>query len=159
MSFFVKYKDHISSIGVIVAIFFSSLALLSNPKEPDLVVSSEKIQNKTRVVIYNGGDGPCAGFKIKYPNHFDSVEQIVQYQESALPNKKLSTNDKGETVIVYPAKVPDTLEKCKSESCIINGEFLKPNQAIALDFYKKKAHKSKSKIAFVCYEDSEKIRI
>ncbi|WP_133541017.1 hypothetical protein [Idiomarina aquatica] len=159
MSFFVKYKDHISSIGVIFAIVFSLLALLSNPKEPDLVVSSEKIKNKTRVVIYNGGDGPCAGFKIKYPNHFNSVEQIVQYQESALPNKKLSTNDKDELVIVYPARAPDTLEKCKIESCIINGEFLKPNQAIAFDFYKKKDHKYKSKIAFVCYGDSEIIGI
>ena len=93
LSFFVKYKDHISSIGVIVAIFFSSLALLSNPKEPDLVVSSEKIQNKTRVVIYNGGDGPCAGFKIKYPNHFDSVEVIFdclncKEQKRGYKNKK-----------------------------------------------------------------------
>lgn len=160
MSFLVKFKDHISSVGVIVAIVFSSLALLSNPKTPDLVVSSEVIDNlTTRVVVYNGGDGPCAGFKISYSNVYSFVEQIVQYQESALPNKKLDVNKQGETVIAFPARAPDKVGRCEQEKCKINGEFLAPNQAFALDFKKINTAQKAAVVNFLCYEDDASIRV
>ena len=83
----------ISTVSAIIVMIISINALESKPKRPNLVLLKEKIQNtKSRIIVYNGGDGPCAEFKITYKNEFESVKQIVQYQESVITNAKLKGN-------------------------------------------------------------------
>lgn len=95
---------------------------------PNLVLKSERISaNETRIVTYNGGDGPCAEFKISYPDKFKKVEQIVQYQESVISNAKLENGN-----IVLPPYAYFEVGKCEFGNCEVNGGFLSPNQVFAL---------------------------
>ena len=96
MSFLQDNKDKIASFSALVGTTLSIIALAVTAyslrdisKSPSLVL---QIANSDRfghvAVTYNGGDAPCAEFKITYPESVGKVEQIIQYQESVITNAK-----------------------------------------------------------------------
>lgn len=135
MSFLKNKKDQIASFAAlsgttlsIVALAITAYSLRDTPKSPNLVL---QISNSDRfgsvAVTYNGGDAPCAEFKITYPERVGQVEQIIQYQESVITNAKIQ---RGKTVL--PPFRLDKVGKCSNGSCSIDGTFLAPNQVFAL---------------------------
>jgi hypothetical protein len=84
------YKDHIASIGaiatalgVIAALFFSINSLILKPQKPKIDLLKAKIsEQEERLVIYNGGTGPCVELSIEFPDKFIDVAQIVNYEIS-----------------------------------------------------------------------------
>lgn len=127
-------------------------ALEPKPKRPNLVLQKEKIQdNISRIIIYNGGDGPCAEFKISYQNDFDYVEQIVQYQESVITNAKI-VGDK----IVLPPSAHTPVGICENNNCKIHGGFLAPNQVFALSIKHKNTN---TEITASCIDEKVSIRL
>lgn len=135
MDFLKNNKDQIASFAALAGTTLSILALAvtayslrDTPKSPNLVIQFSKSDRFGDVAVtYNGGDGPCAEFKITYPESIGSVEQIVQYQESVITNAKI-VEDK---IILPPAALSKT-GKCLNGTCSVSGTFLAPNQVFAL---------------------------
>jgi hypothetical protein len=140
MSILKDNKDQIASFAAlvgttlsIIALGITAYSLRDTPKSANLVLQiSSSDRFGSVAVTYNGGDAPCAEFKLTYPESIGNVEQIIQYQESVITNAKIQ-----EGKVVLPPFALDKVGKCSNGNCTINGTFLSPNQAFALKLPKK----------------------
>jgi hypothetical protein len=139
-----KYKDAIASIGsiataigVIGALYFSIQNTIIQPRKPALdMLTTKTTENTERLIIYNGGTGPCVELFIHYPDEFDKVTQIVNYETSWHTNKEFK-NDK----LQFNPRIYDefkTYYHCEKGNCIIDAGFLAPNKVFPLEFTSKK---------------------
>jgi hypothetical protein len=157
MYFLKNNKDQIASFAAlagttlsILALAITAYSLRDTPKSPNLVLqfsNSDRFGNVA--VTYNGGDGPCAEFKITYSEHIGRVEQIVQYQESVITNAKIV-----EGQITLPPAVLSKTGKCLNGRCAVNGTFLAPNQVFAL---KLPQNANKFKMTASCIGNSNQV--
>lgn len=154
MSFLTDKKDQIASFAALagttlslVALAITAYTLRNTPKSPNLVLQISKSDRFGNVaVIYNGGEAPCAEFKVTYPESVGEVEQIIQYQESVITNARL---EGGEPVL--PPYGLSKVGMCENDICTINGTFLSPNQVFAL---KLPQNIKKSKMTASCIGNS-----
>ena len=139
--FTIKHKDFIgavggvfSSIGVLVALVFSIYSLVPKAKEPVIeLVSTQLNETEKRLVIYNGGTGPCVELKVFYKNNqFSEVKHILNYKTSSVVDAKYDPKTKR---ISYPAQILYPLGVCKGEQCSISAGFLAPGNVFPLSFF------------------------
>jgi hypothetical protein len=157
VGFLIKNKDQIASFAAlagttlsIIALGITAYSLRDTPKSPNLVLQASHSDIHGNVAVtYNGGDAPCAEFKITYPDNVGQIEQIVQYQESVITNAKI---ENGKTVL--PPYKYLKVGNCSNGSCAINGTFLAPNQVFAV---KLPAKVQKFKITASCIGNSNQV--
>lgn len=163
VSYLTKHKDAITSIGaiftalgVITALGFSAYNIVAKPKKAILDIMTTKMdQNRERVIIYNGGDGPCVEMFIKYQNKF-FVQQIVNYDTSWPTNSML--DEKGQ--LVSTPRVFTKTGVCHNQNCFIDAGVLKPNSIYALEFSRNQnTQTSNEQITITCINTEKKIQI
>jgi hypothetical protein len=159
--FIVRHKDFIgavggvfSSLGVVIALSFSIYSLTPKAKEPVIDLTVTKLrEGEQRLVIYNGGNGPCVELKVSYKaNQFDVVKHILNYKTSSVVDAK---HDSKTGRISYPAQVLYPLGVCKGNECTIKAGFLAPGNVFPLSFF----GKGSSKVSVQCSSIEESIEI
>ena len=138
MSFLKDKKDQIASFSALtgttlslIALAITSYSLMNFPKKPLLYMQFSKSDRYGLIAVtYNGGDAPCAEFKLEYPAQIGKVQHIVQYQQSVSPNAQI--NSLG--IPFLPRSTLSAIGQCSDEKCVVNGTYLAPNKVFALKF-------------------------
>jgi len=159
--FVVRHKDFIgavgsvfSSLGVVMALCFSIYSLIPKPKEPVIDLAVTRItKDEQRLVIYNGGNGPCVELKVSYEaNQFIEVRHILNYKASSVVDAK---HDPKTGNISYPAQVLYPLGICNDNTCTIKAGFLAPGDVFPLSFF----GSGTSEVSVQCSSIEESIEI
>lgn len=137
----VKHKEFIgaiggvfSSIGIVAALGFSIYSLYPKPQSAVIdLFATQLTPNEKRLVIYNGGTGPCVELKVEYKkDKFQEVRHILNYQVSSVVDAKY---DEKTDTISYPAQITYPLGVCSEKTCIINAGFFSPGNIFPLSFF------------------------
>lgn len=162
-NFLTNYKEEIvaigyvfTSLGVLMALGFSVYSLVPKPKKPVIDILATRIDNnRERLVIYNGGDGPCVEMHIRYKDRFSDVRQIVNYDISWHVNAKPTEDGKK---LFFPSRIFSQIGTCDNNNCHIDAGVLKPNMIFAMEFTKNMNSESEN-ILVTCINIEKKIQI
>ncbi|MEZ7229311.1 hypothetical protein NO989_21395 [Alteromonas sp. DY56-G5] len=125
----------LTSIGVIVAIFFSFYNTKYKPNEAHLQISESYLNEHRKVVAYNGGQGLCLDFSIHYPDTLKQAYLFANYEETSLTNVEVVCDEQNlcnQSIPRYKFAYLDG--SCQEGNCTAFIGTLKPNESVAFIF-------------------------
>ena len=161
-----KYKDVVglftsifTAFGVISVLIFSMYTVYLAPILPllDIQVSHRNIDKGVeRVVIYNGGNGPCNEMYVSYKDVFQQVLQVHNYDDSWLTN----TEYRNGILFSKPRVTSVISSSCKGQDCEIDAGVLKQGRTLTVEFVKNPMiNISNKQIEVSCINTSKSVTI